>query len=144
MKSKSIIRLLSVIGILFATPIVAEDNKIPTQEEIKVLQLLAEKGDVEAQLSLGKFYLDKEDYQTAEKWFLKSAKQGNAASQNYIASMYYLGEGKEEDNILAYAWTIIAAKNGDEDAKVNLKVLKTAMTPEEIAKAKQINPLEQE
>ncbi len=216
MKIKFIMRLLSVIGILFATPIVAEDNKIPTQEEIKVLQLSAEKGNAKAQYNLasayengtgvqqsyptaikwyiksaelgydeamfrlgylydngigvkkdnkiaikwytkaaelglvgaqqnlGLLYSSEKNYQMAIKWHKKAAKQGLSYAQYSLALIYFDDEYEKKDNILAYAWIILAAKNGDEDAKLNLKVLKATMTPEEIAKAKQINPLEQE
>ncbi len=262
MKIKFFMRLLSVLGI-FATPTIAED-KIPTAEEVKALQLSAEKGDAEAQYKLGYIYyyglgieadydvafmwykksaeqgnangqyrlgrfydIDEENEQirrlavkwytkaaeqglaeaqyelgiiytngilgveknpkTASKWFLKSANQGNATAQftlanmyeygdvgvkqNYqkamqlylqvakqknahqnldataqhnIGAMYYNGDGVEQNILLAYAWFNTALMNDNKETLEILQQLEQEMTPEEIAKAKQINPLEQE
>ncbi len=214
MKIKSIIQLLSVIGILFATPIVAEENKIPTQEEIKVLQLSAEKADAEAQYNLasayengtgvqqsyptaikwyiksaelgydvamfrlgylydngigvkkdnktaikwytktaergsigaqhnlGLLYNSEKNYQMAVKWHKKAAEQGLGYAQFALSLIYSDDEWDKKDNILAYAWANQAAINGNEGAATYLEALKIMMTPEEIAKAKQINPLE--
>ncbi len=76
----------------------------------------AEKGDVQAQYSLGMMYSNgnhvKKDYKEAAKWWRKSAEQGNASSQAFLALSYFRGEGVPKDPITGYAWMHIAEING--------------------------------
>lgn len=76
----------------------------------------AEKGDVQAQYSLGMMYSNgnhvKKDYKEAAKWWRKSAEQGNAPSQAFLALSYFRGEGVPKDLVTGYAWMHIAEING--------------------------------
>jgi len=79
----------------------------------------AEKGDAQAQYSLGMMYSNgnqvKKDFKKAAKWWLKSAEQGNALSQAFLALSYFRGEGVPKDLITGFAWIHIAEINGVAD-----------------------------
>ncbi len=127
------------LGYLYDNGIgVKKDNKTA----IKWYTKAAELGLVGAQHNLGLLYSSEKNYQMAIKWHKKAAKQGLGYAQYSLALIYSDDEWEKKDNILAYAWANQAAINGDEDAVTYLEILAVLMTPEEIAKAKQINPLE--
>jgi hypothetical protein len=79
----------------------------------------AEKGDVQAQYSLGMMYSNgnhvKKDLKEAAKWWRKSAEQGNALSQAFLALSYFRGEGVPKDLLTGFAWIHIAEINGIAD-----------------------------
>ena len=88
----------------------------------------AEKGDAEAQFSLGKCYFRgegvKEDKAEAVKWFRKSAEQDNAKAQNNLGLCYYEGEGVKKDKTEARIWLEKATAQGDIYAVDLLKEIK--------------------
>jgi serine/threonine protein kinase len=47
---------------------------------------------------------NKEDYKTAEKWYLKAALQNHAASQDSLGSMYFEGRGMKKNIKKALEW----------------------------------------
>nr|MCS5587697.1 sel1 repeat family protein [Porticoccaceae bacterium] len=69
----------------------------------------------------------------AVKWYRKAAEQGLAVAQYNLAKMYRRGEGVPKNKIKAYLWYSLAKAQGHEDAKHNLKILKDAMTKQQIA-----------
>jgi len=79
----------------------------------------AEKGDAQAQYSLGMMYSNgnqvKKDFKEAAKWWRKSAEQGHALSQSFLALSYFRGEGVPKDLITGFAWIHIAEINGVAD-----------------------------
>lgn len=52
------------------------------------------------------------DPQQAMIWFRKSAEQGNARAQYWIASHYLMGDGVPKYIIQAFAWFSASAANG--------------------------------
>ena len=54
------------------------------------------------------------DFKKAYKGYLKVAKIGDHYSQYWVAKMYAEGEGKSEDLETAYAWSALAAEDGNE------------------------------
>jgi TPR repeat protein len=52
-------------------------------------------------------------------WHTKAAEQGDASSQSHLGGMFYLGQGTTKDNVMAYAWSNIAAAQGHVKAKRN-------------------------
>jgi TPR repeat protein len=54
---------------------------------------------------------------------LKSAEQGFAAAQTSLASLYYHGEGVEQDYVQAREWYRKAAEQGDATAQESLGIL---------------------
>jgi uncharacterized protein len=51
---------------------------------------------------------------------LKKAKQGDATAQNYLGTIYQLGEGVEQDNTEAIKWFRLSAAQGYTKAQNNL------------------------
>src|SRR5437016_5615813 len=87
-----------------------------TQAEKKQLELTraqAEKGDAQAQLSLGSLYASgmgvSRDLSKAAKWDRKAAQQGLARAQLRVAFEYANGVGVKTDHIEAVKWLRRAA-----------------------------------
>ena len=83
-------------------------------EEVKAR---AEKGDVKAQVELGRLYWRglglNQDFKKAASWYRKGAKMGNIDGQYYLASAYEIGKGVEQNTELALMWHSRAAEQGD-------------------------------
>jgi len=100
---------------------------------------LAEKGDANAQFSLGALYNHgqgvAQDYKTAVKWYTLAAEQGKASAQYNIALMYDHGKGIAQDYVKAHMWFNIAAIDGDADAIKNGDIVTKKMSSAQIAEA---------
>ena len=72
----------------------------------------------------------------AVKWYRKAAEQNYAAAQYNLAICYERGDGVAKDWAEAYKWLLLAARQGDEDAKKNMTELESKLTPEQIADGK--------
>lgn len=76
----------------------------------------AEKGDVQAQYSLGVMYVKgdgvSQDYAEAVTWFRKAAEKGNANAQSGLGSMYADGLGVTQSYAEAVKWYRKAAEQG--------------------------------
>src|SRR5438128_10445380 len=59
--------------------------------------------------------------------------QNYAAAQHNLGFCYKHGEGVAKDQVEAYKWLLLAAKEGDEDAKNGMTELESKLTPEQIA-----------
>ncbi len=83
------------------------------KSEIQSVRALAEAGDANAQLTLGRFYADglfvTQDDAMASKWYLLAAKQGQADAQVYLGMAYESGRGVSKDYVEAYAWFDVAS-----------------------------------
>ena len=78
------------------------------------------KNHVLAQLLLGMFYIEKNDYFKAITWFKKSAVQGLAESQMAFGICYLYGTGVENNNENAYYWFKKSAEQGYAAAQLKL------------------------
>jgi TPR repeat protein len=79
-----------------------------------------------------------QDHKEAAKWKLKAAEQGEPRAQNHYGVKYARGEGVPRDYPLAYMWLLLAASQGNRPALKNIDSLAEKMSPEDIAKAKQM------
>ena len=52
--------------------------------------------------------------------FTPLAKSGDAKAQNYLGSMYYIGNGVEQDYKQSYNWYRLAAEQGNRDAQYSI------------------------
>ncbi len=88
---------------------------------LKELTPLAEQGDAEAQLILGKMYMKGQsvsrDSNQAMRWFKASATQGNADAQFFLGSMYVL---PRKDVAEGVKWLRLSADQGNQDAQLLL------------------------
>jgi uncharacterized protein len=69
----------------------------------------------------------------AVKWFRKAAVQNYAEAQYNLGICYKHGEGVAKDWTEAYTWFLLAATQGEEDAKKNITVLESKLTRKQIA-----------
>ncbi len=73
----------------------------------------------------------------AVKWYTKAAEQGNAEGQSSLGRMYYFGRGVPQDYIKAYAWSNLAAAQG-EDPESRRKAI-ASMAPQQIAEGQKLS-----
>jgi len=108
---------------------------------------LAEQGDARSEYFMG--FLYRYGYGVAAnateagKWFRLAGEQGDAKSLYYLGKMYEGGEGVERDPVAAHMYYARSAKNAPNprDAaytREDIKKLERKMTPEQIAKAKEM------
>ena len=116
--------------------------KLQSSAENLKLQLWAENGDVEAQISLGYRYANglimPQDYVESAKWYRLAAEQGHAKGQFELGLLYRTGDGVPKDAALAYMWFNLAAAQGYEFAGINRDNLAQFMTPEQVAEAQRL------
>ena len=83
---------------------------------VDVCKSMANKGDKDAQFSLGILYYGGQgmmsDQGEAHKWWRKAARQNLPEAQYNLGIMIANGQGGEADLVEAYAWLKIAAENG--------------------------------
>lgn len=93
-------------------------------EDVSVLRQKAERGDAEAQISLGNCYYKgrgvPQDYKEAAKWSRLSAEQGNARAQNNLGYCYSKGQGVPQDYKESVKWYRLAAEQGYAEARTSL------------------------
>jgi len=83
--------------------------------------IVAEKGNAEAQILLGRLYLTgrgvSKDPDVAVKWFKTAAAQGNANAEFMLGSMYLLPRSDVPQGL---KWVRLAAEQGNQDAQLLL------------------------
>jgi TPR repeat protein len=93
-------------------------------ENFESLKALAEKGNAEAQFSLGQMYWIGEgvesDNEKAEKLIRKAAEQGLAIAQTNLGLMYSMGSGLPQEDKEVVKWYRKAAEQGEAIAQMNL------------------------
>jgi uncharacterized protein len=91
---------------------------------LKLLQPVAEQGDIRAQSTLGLLYYRgrgvREDHAEALKWFRLAADRGSAVAEFTLGVMYAEGQGVPQDNDEAAKWYRRAADQGYPQAQYNL------------------------
>jgi TPR repeat protein len=87
---------------------------------IDSLTRVAERGDAEAQISLGFEYYLQGNYTESAKWYRKAAEQGNAEAQVRLGDCYAEGEGVKQEYAEAAKWYHKAAEQGNTEAQVIL------------------------
>ena len=131
MKALLICFLLFSITSVYAQKTITNPNFKKANQLLKFGQLkkarailtpIAKKGHHKAQYLLATSYSGKNDVK-AFKWFMKSAKQGNAMSQLYVGKMYSFGAGVKQNTTKAIFWYKQSAKRGNKIAKQNLGYL---------------------
>ncbi len=94
---------------------------------IKELEDKAKAGDVEAQHTLGEFYLlgvhVNKNYSEALKWLSLSAQKGFAPAKTSLANMYLSGRGVEENREKAVRLLLDAKNQGYAPARRMLRIL---------------------
>lgn len=119
--------LVLVLAITLLIPFAAsaqkkQSRKATTEVKKDTLTILTEKataGDAVAQNALGLWYYTgknvKQDYETALKWWAKSADQGNEYAIGNMAMCYQLGKGIKRDSVMAISLYKKAVQKGNPD-----------------------------
>jgi TPR repeat protein len=116
-------------------------------EAMTQFKALSEQGDVSATYFVGFLYHHgygvPVDYVEALKWYRKAAAKGDFQSQYYLGKLAEEGKGTERDLVAAHAWYSIAARYSPNPrdaayARDDARKLERKMTPEQVAKAKEV------
>jgi TPR repeat protein len=90
---------------------------------IKEFSALAQQGNADAQVYLGKMYMKGQgvakDPSQAMNWYKTAAEQGNAVGQFFLGSMYLMN-AQLRDTAQALKWLQLSASQGMPDAQVLL------------------------
>ncbi len=90
-------------------------------------EILAEKGDPDAQVNLGNLYMKgwgvAQDYAAAYDWYRKAADQNSRIAQSKLGVLHYYGLGTVKDGTEAARWFEMAADRGDPSAQAALGTL---------------------
>ncbi len=116
--------LLLCLGFSAATDLEAAKRAYHQRDyatAVKEFTALAEQGNWEAQLILGKMYMLGQgvprDSDLAIKWFRAAAVQGDSEAQFFLGSMYLL---PQKDIGEGLKWLRLSAEQGDQDAQLLL------------------------
>ena len=128
MKAKQMMWTLSSLLLLAALAGCRSHSFLPQQADapnwFAEIKARAEKGDAQAQCSLGICYNKgacvAADPVEAVQWYRKAAEQGLARAQCNLGICYENGEGVAKDAVEAVQWYRKAAEQGYADAQCNL------------------------
>lgn len=81
---------------------------------------------------------DSTDYKTAIYWFRQAANRNLADSQFNLAILYHNGVGLSKNNVEAYKWFSLAARQGDVDASSRRDTLEKKLKKEELLSASKL------
>jgi TPR repeat protein len=106
----------------------------------KIFSAEANKGNPDAQLSLGLMYNRgdgdvRQDYPEAVKWYSAAAEKGNVNALANLAIMHLNGTGVPQNYINGYALSSLAASYGNPEAKANMEIAARKMSPAQIEEA---------
>ena len=109
---------------------------------LKEFRVSAEKGDPEAQFSLGRMYNQGEgvrrSHREAAKWFRRAADRGHPAAQLHLGVLYATGNGVIQDYVLAHKWFNLASANGEKGAAQARERVVETMTSPQVAEAQRL------
>jgi S1-C subfamily serine protease len=107
-------------------------------EAVRWYRLVADRGLSGAQYKLGEIFYDAQNYAPAESWFRLAADQGLVGAQYNLGSMYANGQGVPQNDVEAYKWWSLAAAQGDSGAAKNRDIVRSEMTPAQIAEGQRL------
>jgi TPR repeat protein len=97
----------------------------------KWFEAAANKGHVDAQVSLGLLLFDNGDRVEAMSWLRKAADKGEPRALLVVGTALFNGDGMKQDPVLGYAFVSRAAAQGLAPAKSTLAEMDKIMTVEE-------------
>ncbi len=95
------------------------DDPAPVVEEIELAQV-AEDDLSQYSIAAGRRALSYKNYDEAEKQFRPLAEAGDSEAQLHLGSLYYVGNGVEQNFISAFLWYKKAADQGNVDAQYSI------------------------
>jgi len=146
-----LITVFLVIGVSGCTKPIEEARDAYKKGDYKAAYRIfkphAERGDVDAQFSLGEMSKKGQgvprDDAEALKWYRRAADHGHADAQNNLGIIYTLGKGVPVDYVQAHMWYSIAASNSSEGteragAVSNRDAIASMMTPIQVEQAQKM------
>jgi TPR repeat protein len=113
------------------------------EEAARWFKKAAEGGDHLAEYRLGLCYLNgtgvPQNDREASFWFLKAANAGETDAQIRLAEVFSNGRGVPQDYVAAYKWYNVAAAKGNEQAIKSRELLRSIMTPHQVAEAQKLS-----
>jgi TPR repeat protein len=123
MKKRRVISI-AVLLLFCDSALVSAERESQRGKSIAPIRTRAEKGDVNAQLELGRRYWLGDgiprNQTEAAFWYRKAAEQGDAAAQYQLGWRFEKGEGVAKDEAEATAWYLRAASQGHSSAKAEV------------------------
>ena len=106
-------------------------------EGMKLLRKAAEHGNPDAQVAVGRLYLEgvhkDKDYSEAVAWFRKAAELGHSSAHYILGECYRDGKGVDQNYSEAYAWFNLAKDTGcGSESRDELEKL---MSPQQVFEA---------
>lgn len=95
---------------------------LETQNGNKLLEKLADEGDIDSQYNLATLHFKNNNFSMAKYWFEKAAENGEKESQYQLGNMYLQGIGLKKDLSKAFYWYKEAALKNHEKAQHNLGI----------------------
>jgi TPR repeat protein len=116
---------LVLLALLFGSSLPAPGQTTDAErKQFEFVKAQAERGDAQAQLTLGSLYASGtnvgRDLSKAAKWTRKAAEQGLPRAQYRVAYQYANGIGVKQDHLEAIKWLRRAADQGLADAQFEL------------------------
>lgn len=110
------------------------------QAALRWIGKAAAQGNAAAQFELGSYYIlePHRDFERAAGLLRQSALQGFAPAQSSLAVLYLVGQGVPKDRIEAYAWLLLAAKQGEWEAVKREADLRRELSDGELARAREL------
>jgi TPR repeat protein len=116
--------ILGCVGFLSAADLDAAKRAYEQKDYVTAYQYaapLADKGNAEAQVLIGRLYLTGrgvvKDPDMALKWFSTAANQGNGDAEFMLGSMYLLPHSNVSEGL---KWVRLSAEQGNQDAQLLL------------------------
>lgn len=93
-----------------------------TKEAFEIIKPIAEKGNTEAQIMLGNYYIiNEKNTEEGRKWLLEAAESGDSYAQLNMAGSY-LGRGTPQENKEGIRWLLKSANQGNTTAAEQLSL----------------------
>ncbi len=105
---------------------------------IAAVFLLAASSSLVGPLEDGMAAYNRGDYVPAVQLFRPLAAKGNAKAQSLLGTMYRRGQGVARNSAHAFVWLSRAVARGDRRAKAELREVSQSMTPDELARAREM------
>ena len=118
------------LGQMYRRGLGVEENEAQAEAYYRRAAVL---GHVSAQANLGSLYFTRKPPQPKEAIYFwrQAARQGDAVSQFQLGAQYFNGDVVVQDRVEGYAWMILAADNGLQDARDALATMRRFLSTEQ-------------
>ena len=116
------------IKVIFVRPPAYADkypgkDTVYSDADVDQAEELAKLGDAEAQANLGVMLQSRGKFTEAAQWYKRAASMGISAAAYNLGTLYYNGQGFQQDYAEALRWFRLAAKRNDPYAQFQLGMM---------------------